>query len=148
MYVNAVFGLWNLFGILFRRAIKTIAPVRVQVLLALEEGEGLKSKKLRLYSIRSSIFRSKFWAGWRQKCYRNPFLDHFETPKECGRHCHRYLGKVKFFRVIWITKRCQKRDFCSGRALKAPPPYGRVNFLPEILPKAFWVIITSIRFDP
>ena len=57
----------------------------------------------------------------RQKCYRNPFLGPFETPKEYGRHCHRYLGKVKFFRVIWITKRCQKCDFCLGRALKAPP---------------------------
>ena len=72
------------------------------------------------------IFGSKFWSHRRQKCYRNPFLGHFETPKEYGRHCHRYLGKVKFFRVIWITKRCQKCDFCSGRALKAPPSC-RVN---------------------
>ena len=63
----------------------------------------------------------KFWSCWRQKCYRNPFLGHFETLKEYGRHCYRYMGKVKFFRAIWITKRCQKRDFCSGRALKAPP---------------------------
>ena len=52
---------------------------------------------------------------------RNLFLGHFETPKEYGRHCHRYLGKVKYFWVIWITKRCQKRDFCSGGGLKAPP---------------------------
>ena len=22
---------------------------------------------------------------------------HFETPKEYGRHCHRYLGKIEFF---------------------------------------------------
>ena len=45
------------------------------------------------------------WARRQQKCYRNPFLGQFETPKEYGRHCHRYLEKVKFFRVIWITKR-------------------------------------------
>ena len=29
--------------------------------------------------------------------------------------------KSNFFRAIWITKRCQKRNFCSGGALKAPP---------------------------
>ena len=29
--------------------------------------------------------------------------------------------KSNFFWVIWITKRCQKRDFCSGGALKAAP---------------------------
>ena len=31
-----------------------------------------------------------------QKFYRNPFFRHFKPPKEYGRHCHRYLGKVKF----------------------------------------------------
>ena len=36
------------------------------------------------------------------------------------------LEKSTFFWVIWITKRCQKQGFYSGRALKAPP-YGRVN---------------------
>ena len=63
---------------------------------------------------KNRIFGSKFWARRRQKCYRNPFLGHFETPKEYGSHCHRYVGKVKFFRVIWITKRCQK-------CFKSPP---------------------------
>ena len=37
------------------------------------------------------------------------------------------MGKVKFFRAIWITKRCQKRDICLGGGFKSPPPYGRVN---------------------
>ena len=66
-------------------------------------------------------FGSEFLAHWRQKCYRNPFLGHFETPKEYGRHCHSYLGKVKFFRVNWITKMYQKRNFSLGRAESAPP---------------------------
>ena len=73
------------------------------------------------------ISRSKFWSRRRQKCYRNPFFGIFEPPKEYGGLCHRYLGKVKFFRVNWITKRGRKCDFHQGRAFKAPPPYGRVK---------------------
>ena len=34
--------------------------------------------------------------------------------------------KLNFSGSFWITKRCQKYDFCSGGALKAPP-YGRVK---------------------
>ena len=37
-----------------------------------------------------------------------------ECFNECNRHCHRYLGKVKFFWVNWITKRCQNTDFTQG----------------------------------
>ena len=53
-----------------------------------------------VFLIPNRISRSKFWSHWWQKCYRYPFLGHFETPKECGRYCHRYLGKVIFFQVI------------------------------------------------
>ena len=41
---------------------------------------------------------------------RNPFLGHFEPPKEYGRHCHRYLGKVNFFGSIG-SKKVPKRQF-------------------------------------
>merc|ERR1712240_654237 len=70
---------------------------------------------------KNHIFGSEFWSRRRLKCYRNPFLGHFETPKVYGRHCHSYLVKVKFFRVNWITKMYQKRNFSSGRAESAPP---------------------------
>ena len=74
------------------------------------------------------IFGSEFWSHQRQKCYRNPFLGHFETLKEYGRNGHSYLGKVKFFRVNWITKMYQKRNFSSGRAESATPASCRVKF--------------------
>ena len=92
---------------------------------------------------KNCIFGSKYWACWRQKCYRNPFLGPFETPKEFGRHCHRYLGKVKFFWVIWITKRWQKREFCSGGALKAPPPL-MVGLKRLSLDGPFWKILSHL----
>ena len=60
------------------------------------------------------------------KLLQKPFFGIFEPPKEYGGLRHRYLGKVKFFRVNWITKRGQKCDFHQGRAFKAPP-YGRVK---------------------
>ena len=45
-----------------------------------------------------------------------------------GRHCHRYLGKVKFFQINWITKMYQKRHFSSGGAFIAPPlPHAGLN---------------------
>ena len=79
-------------------------------------------------SIKNSIFRSEFWSCQWQKWYRNPFSGHFETPKEYWRHCHIYLGKVKFFGGDLDQKSCQKCDFSSGGgALNALPPYGRVN---------------------
>ena len=60
------------------------------------------------------LFVSEIWSCRQQKCFRNPFLGHFETLKEYRSHCHRYLGKVKFFRGIWITKRCQNAIFVQG----------------------------------
>ena len=94
---------------------------------------------------KNCIFGSEFWSRRRQKCYRDPFLGHFETPKEYGRHCHRYLGKVKFFRDIWITKRCQKRDFCSGGALKAPPLMVGLMNVTLIIIKIKFIVIIIIR---
>ena len=46
-----------------------------------------------------------------------------------GRHCHSYLGKIKFFWVNWITKMFQKRNFSSGWAESGPPASCRVNSL-------------------
>ena len=69
---------------------------------------------------------SNFWI-WKQKCYRNSFLGHFEILKEYGRHCHRYFGKVKYFWVIWITKWCHKQDFVQGGFKRPPSPNGRVK---------------------
>ena len=43
-----------------------------------------------------------------QKWYRNPLLGHFVPPKEYGRHCHRYLGKFKFFGSIGSQKVAKK----------------------------------------
>ena len=64
-------------------------------------------------------FRIRIFVLPTTKCYRNPFFGYFEPPKEYGGVRHRYLGKVKFFRVNWITKRGQKCDFWVG-AFKAP----------------------------
>ena len=66
---------------------------------------------LALKSPKKHIFRSKFWSHQRQKCYRNLFLCHFETPKEYGRHLHRYLGKVKFFWDQLDHKNVPKTEF-------------------------------------
>ena len=62
-----------------------------------------------------------------KKCFRNPFFGHFNPHKEYGRPCHRYFGKVNFFWVIWITKRCQKTRFLFRGALKAPLLVGLIR---------------------
>ena len=92
------------------------------------------------------IFGSEFWARQQQKCYRNLFLGHFETPKDYGRHCHRYLGNVKFFQVIWIKKRCQKQNFCSGSRVNS-----RVNLQGTMVtehPRRWCIkILTIVQFQ-
>ena len=93
------------------------------------------------------FFRSEFWAHRRQKCYKNPFLGPFETPKEYGRHCHRYLGKVKFFGTFGSQKGAKNAIFVQGGALKAPPLMVGLNYLfvsvwHRIVPnREFWSFI-------
>ena len=61
---------------------------------------------------------------------QKPFFCHFKPPKEYGRHCHRYLRKVKFFWVIWITKEVPKTLFLFRAGFKSPPSTCRVNNFP------------------
>ena len=51
-------------------------------------------------------------------CHKNIFSHQFETPKEYGRHFHRYLGKVKIFQIIWNVPKTQ---FLFREALKSSP---------------------------
>ena len=56
-----------------------------------------------------------------KKCYKNLFFRHLEPPKEYGRVCHRYIGKVmKFglYRIIICRSNCH---FSVGGAENAPP---------------------------
>ena len=36
---------------------------------------------------KKGIFGSEFWSRQQQKCYRNPLLGHFETPKGAKNFC-------------------------------------------------------------
>ena len=53
----------------------------------------------------------EFWSCRQQKCNWNPLVGFFEPLKEYGRHCHRYLGKVKFIWVQLDHKKVPKMQF-------------------------------------
>ena len=67
------------------------------------------------------------------------------------RVCHRYLGKVKFFGVNWITKRCQKCNFSSVQVFKVPPASCRVNSSQQLQRCMFiqeiWEFVLILCFD-
>ena len=76
---------------------------------------------------KKQISRSGICHHQQQKCYRNPFFCHFKPPKEYGRHCHRYLGKVKFFWGNLDHKQVPKMRLLFRAGFKSPPPSCRVK---------------------
>ena len=73
---------------------------------------------------------------------RNPFSGRFDPLKECGRHFHRYLGKVKFFGSIGSQKGAKNAIFLQGGLLK-PSVSCRVKRIILIISILFYLFGTS-----
>ena len=50
---------------------------------------------------KNEFYDPKISTADKKKCSKNHIFCHFEAPKGYGRVCHKFIGKVKKFGLIW-----------------------------------------------